>query len=80
LWPHAPQFIVSLVSSTHAPPHNARPAVVQWHWPALHWVAEGHAYEMPLVLHAPQLLLSVMRLAQLPLQSVWPAGHTQALL
>ncbi len=67
--PQPPQLFVSVVVSTQP--------VGQFVWPEGHWqnpLAQC-APEPHTLLHMPQLKLSVMRLAQLPLQTESPAGQ-----
>ncbi len=65
--PHAPQFCVLVVRSTHCEPHFVSPPLHPdvVHAPFEHASPFGH-----LLPHAPQLLLSMLRSTHVPLHDV----------
>jgi hypothetical protein len=68
---HAPQWLLSLETSTHVPPHIIAPAVHEVaHAPPLQ-----NAPAAQLVPHAPQLRGSALVSTQRPAQSTLPITH-----
>jgi hypothetical protein len=69
--PQAPQFIGSLVVSTHAVPHILSPCPhVVWQMPFAQASPASHACPQP-----PQLVGLDERSVHVPLHAVCPAGH-----
>jgi hypothetical protein len=70
-FPQAPQFELSVCSSTHAVPQAERPPVqVSVHLPAVQSCAPTHS-----VPQVPQLFGSIERSTHTPPQDVCPAGQ-----
>ncbi len=76
--PQPPQLFESELSFTHPAGHKVNPAVEQTHVLPEHCVPAGHAWDTPPVVHAPQLLLSVVVSVHPLGQLVRPVGHAHA--
>jgi hypothetical protein len=70
--PQAPQFEKLVRRLTQVLPQAVRPVPQLTHAPDWHSWFEPH-----LLAHVPQLFTSVARVAQVPPQLAWPAGHWQ---
>jgi hypothetical protein len=73
-FPHAPQFELSICSSTHAVPHGDSPAVhVSLHAPPVQSCAPMHWLPQ-----LPQSFGFDDRSTQTPPHDIWPAGQAHA--